>query len=341
MTRRRNDERGQTFVLTVIFMAMLLGMAALVLDVGSWFREKRQLQSTADAAALAGAQVLPDSWSGAKSLALEYADKNGGGVGNGDVKPDSTFINGDTISVEAKQDQPGIFSRVLGITTVNVRADASAVRGSFTGWALGLAPWVIDKPSVKYQELITFKVESGDQASPGNFGGVDLPVKEKGCGYASGGNDYYDMIARRTHSCLVNVNQDVPVEPGNKAATGTAVSDRGAVKPFDPYSILTTDANGHPQITDYNNPNVVVIPIIKTFHQGSSSPFTVVGFAWFIISDYDKKTVTGMFVRSGAPSSAACPTGSDPNAECPFGAYDPDGFATVKLIPSIPQRPDS
>ena len=56
MTRRRNDERGQTFVLTVIFMAMLLGMAALVLDVGSWFREKRQLQSTADAAALAGAR---------------------------------------------------------------------------------------------------------------------------------------------------------------------------------------------------------------------------------------------------------------------------------------------
>ena len=248
------------------------------------------------------------------------------------MKPDSTFINGDTISVTAKQDQPGIFSRVLGITTVNVRADASAVRGSFTGWALGLAPWVIDKPSVKYQELITFKVESGDQASPGNFGGVDLPVKEKGCGYASGGNDYYDMIARRTHSCLVNVNQDVPVEPGNKAATGTAVSDRGAVKPFDPYSILTTDANGHPQITDYNNPNVVVIPIIKTFHQGSSSPFTVVGFAWFIISDYDKKTVTGMFVRSGAPSSAGCPTASNPNAECPFGAYDPDGFATVKLI---------
>jgi uncharacterized membrane protein len=69
------EERGQTFVITAIFMLMLVGMSALVLDVGSWFREKRQLQSTADAAALAGAQVLPTDWSTAKSLALEYAGK--------------------------------------------------------------------------------------------------------------------------------------------------------------------------------------------------------------------------------------------------------------------------
>jgi hypothetical protein len=332
MTARKDDERGQAFVLTALTLVVLCGMSALVLDVGSWYRQKRQLQGTADAAALAGAQVLPTDWNAAKSLALEYADKNGGGVLPANVTSSTTFINGDTISVTAKKDAAGNFSRVFGITSVGVKADASAMRGSFTGWALGLAPWVIDKPSVKFQEIITFKVESGDQATPGNFGGIDLPVKEKGCDFGNGGSDYYDLIARRTHSCLVTINQNAPVEPGNKAATGTAVKDRGAQKPFDPYSILATDAYGNTQLTNYDHPNVVVIPIIKSFHQGSSAPFVVTGFAWFIITDWTQKTVTGMFVRSGAPSSAECPTASDPHAGCPFGAYDPDGFATVKLI---------
>ena len=35
------DSRGQAFVLTVLFMVGLLGISALVLDVGSWFRASR------------------------------------------------------------------------------------------------------------------------------------------------------------------------------------------------------------------------------------------------------------------------------------------------------------
>ena len=38
---RLRSERGQAAVLTVVFMAALLGAVALVLDVGSWFREQR------------------------------------------------------------------------------------------------------------------------------------------------------------------------------------------------------------------------------------------------------------------------------------------------------------
>ena len=53
MNRLRN-ERGQAAVLSVVFIAALLGAIALVLDVGSWFRAQRATQSAADAAALAG-----------------------------------------------------------------------------------------------------------------------------------------------------------------------------------------------------------------------------------------------------------------------------------------------
>ena len=53
------SDRGQATVLTLVFLVVLLGMAALVLDIGSWYRADRATQSAADAAALAGAQALP------------------------------------------------------------------------------------------------------------------------------------------------------------------------------------------------------------------------------------------------------------------------------------------
>ena len=40
-------------------MFALLGMCALAIDVGSWYQQKRSLQSGADAGALAGAACLP------------------------------------------------------------------------------------------------------------------------------------------------------------------------------------------------------------------------------------------------------------------------------------------
>jgi Flp pilus assembly protein TadG len=328
----RRDERGQAIVMMVLSLVVLVGMAALVLDVGSWFRTKRHLQATADASALAGAQALPERPGIGLTMAMDYAQKNGGNVLAADVTFGTTLTANDTITVAAKKTDPGIFTSVFGVNSTAIGARATAIRGSYTGFALDLSPWVIDKPSVEFGRLLTFKVTSGDQASSGNFGGVDLPVKEKGCVYGKGGNDYYDLIAKREHSCLVAKNELLPVEPGNKAATGTALEDRGAIQNFDPYSILTTYANGSTEITNYNHPNVVVIPIIKAFHQGSSAPFNVVGLAWFIVTSYTSKEVTGIFVRSGAPATVTCPTASNPNASCPFGAYDPDGFAVVKLI---------
>ena len=58
---RLRSERGQAAVLSVVFIAALLGAMAMVLDVGSWFREQRATQSAADAAALAAAQALPEN----------------------------------------------------------------------------------------------------------------------------------------------------------------------------------------------------------------------------------------------------------------------------------------
>ena len=71
MSSPRN-ERGQALVLTVVVLTVLLGMSAFVLDVGSWFRAQRATQSTADAAALAAAQELPESTGRASAVAAVY-----------------------------------------------------------------------------------------------------------------------------------------------------------------------------------------------------------------------------------------------------------------------------
>ena len=56
-------------------------MAALVIDVGSWYHAQRKLQTAADAAALAGAQELPTQPSTAHDRrAIDYAQRNYAGM---------------------------------------------------------------------------------------------------------------------------------------------------------------------------------------------------------------------------------------------------------------------
>ncbi len=59
----------------IIALVALLGTAALTMDVGFAWYAKRQVQASADAAALAGAQVLPNVTT-AVSTANQYATLN-------------------------------------------------------------------------------------------------------------------------------------------------------------------------------------------------------------------------------------------------------------------------
>jgi len=119
------NERGQAMVLTVVFLVVLLGMAAMVLDVGSWYRADRDTQSTADAAALAGAQALPEDPATAMTLAQQYAAKNGG-LGSGTITISSNIVPNDTITVKVKRSAPGFFSKAVGVNSVTVASTGVA-----------------------------------------------------------------------------------------------------------------------------------------------------------------------------------------------------------------------
>src|SRR5438552_3750754 len=73
----RRGERGQAAILTIVSLTTLIGMVALVIDVGVWRTERGHMQNAADAAALAASAYLPDHAGQAHGVAQATAAQNG------------------------------------------------------------------------------------------------------------------------------------------------------------------------------------------------------------------------------------------------------------------------
>jgi Flp pilus assembly protein TadG len=181
---RLRSESGQAAVLSVVFMAALLGAIAMVLDVGSWFREQRATQSAADAAALAGAQALPDSTGTSSALASQYLASNGGGAG--EFSWSTQNVANDTISVKVTREADGVFAKLFGIDSVDVHAKASARSGNPDS-ARYAAPIAVDRahpllncrPRPCFNQATTLDLE---KTGPGAFRLLNLDHSKGGTG---------------------------------------------------------------------------------------------------------------------------------------------------------------
>jgi Flp pilus assembly protein TadG len=273
------QESGQAMVLTVLFLAGLLGMAALVLDVGSWYREKRQLQLTADAAALAGAQALPGSPSSAMSLAIQYAQVNGRPVAPNDIQITSDLSSNDSIAVQAKSNAPGFFSKLFGIDSVKVGASATA-RAALASQALYVAPMVVSKyhPLLAgsgcpcYQQETTLSFDP--MGAPGAFGMLNL---QGGSGTVGSSNEA-DWI-------LHGFEKYLPL--------GVYASDPGA----------KFSSGGNIQSAlDNRIGTVLLFPVFDTLMgTGQNAQYNIIGWVGFHLDGYDVQgntaTLTGYFTH--------------------------------------------
>jgi hypothetical protein len=300
---KNERQSGQATVITVIFMTVLIAMAAAVLDIGSWYRADRALQSTVDAAALAGAQALPENPAQAQALALEYANKNGGDVDVTEIKISSKNVANDTITVDAKAPAPGFFSRIFGIDSVTVGARASARAGGI-GQAKYVAPIVVHEKHPKlvcgtacfnpenefeltYQHLKTGKGGGGsDPDGAGSFGFINL-TNDGGVG----SNDLGDWI-------LNGLNQYMPL--GNyTTSTGN------------PFS--SDNIKGALEHRLSNNPTLL-FPVYQTLlGTGDNAQYKIVGWVGFHITGmnltgtnekikgwFEKVIWDGVLVESGS-----------------------------------------
>ncbi len=139
---RQNDESGQAIVILAVTLVVLCGVSALVIDVGKAYVVKRHLQASVDAAALAGAQGLPDP-TAAEALARSYSGSPG-------MKNEAAKLPGIATSVTTKcigtkpcspvnaivvdetTTTPTIFAKVLGINSFTIHAKGTAMMSQGT-----------------------------------------------------------------------------------------------------------------------------------------------------------------------------------------------------------------
>jgi Putative Flp pilus-assembly TadE/G-like len=144
MASKRKSESGQMMVLIAGAMIVILGFAALAVDVGFLYATRRNMQTAADAAAIAGANALQescgtnsdctcDSVAVCNSVGQDVAKLNGYADGTNDVTvtiktpaSDPGPANGFYVEADVTRPVPTYFLGALGYRTVNVSTTAIA-----------------------------------------------------------------------------------------------------------------------------------------------------------------------------------------------------------------------
>jgi len=128
-------DRGQVLVLVALAMVVLLGMAALAIDVGFMYCTRNELQRSADAGALAGAVqfTLPtENWNllptrnRAESSARDFVSRNP--AASGPLVVDNVLFPQDNqIRVDVSRNVALFFSSIFGIQNRTITAYAVAI----------------------------------------------------------------------------------------------------------------------------------------------------------------------------------------------------------------------
>lgn len=197
---RVNDDRGAIAVMVAVLMVPLLGFAALAIDIAATYAERQQLQTGADAAALAIAQDCARAACGtptetAQSLAMLNSNSGDATASLPSVPRASTG----RVTVNNSAVREHWFAPVLGIDSTPITTTANAGWGAPTGGKAAL-PLILSlcdfnthavngRPSGIEQTIITTPAGNcleGDDGNgsphwvPGGFGWL-APDEKKSC----------------------------------------------------------------------------------------------------------------------------------------------------------------
>ncbi|HXH22411.1 MAG TPA: pilus assembly protein TadG-related protein [Dehalococcoidia bacterium] len=333
----RGDEQGQILVLAALLFTVVLGMTALAIDVGFFARADRDLQNDADAMALAGARELPVT-SAATTRAREWGARNG--VSSSEIQSISYGVTcsgqsvNDTITVRLRRPQVTFFGRILGVTSGNVNACATARRGQAER-GNGLLPigMLHDNPNIASNPEICYytdpdvygdecvikvpKPSSGDTWVSGNTGPLRLddpnppqPNYPPGCRGQNNGNDEYGDNIVNGSQCYYKRGDKATPLTGAQANTCGYFEDRldGNTDKLADVFISDTDGDGVYDVVNRDSPRFGLIPVVKIAPgaSGSSQDITIVEYVAVYIVDIscsgggvnEKATVTVIPMRA-------------------------------------------
>lgn len=221
--RHHPSERGQILLVTAAAMFVLLGIAALVVDLGFSWMLHRQEQNAADPAALAAARFIGDQDPGsgsqtfdpvsARLAACHYAIENGiferSNAGcNSALDPDGATLTvnyppdasapdfvGHTghVQVIITKNRDTFFARILGISEMTVAAQAVAARvlgAANTHSLVALNPDDCSTGEVQGNALVHIYPKPGYTGAGGFVqvnSGCGAPTSDDNCGPGGGG----------------------------------------------------------------------------------------------------------------------------------------------------------
>jgi hypothetical protein len=176
------SQRGVVLVLVALLLVVLIGFVSLAVDVGYLLVKRNELQNAADAAALAGAALLPDSIA-AGNRAIELAEANMSVEENGNVLAEEDISFGiwnfntrsldpgsppDTIQCITRRTEargnpvPLFFARIFAIETSDISTTAAAISKVDETTA---CIYVLDRCADK-----AFEISSGSHVESGGCG---------------------------------------------------------------------------------------------------------------------------------------------------------------------------
>ena len=320
MRNNKRAEGGQALLLTVLAMTVLVGMTALAIDVGLLLEDRRHLQNSADAMALAGIQELPLNPIAAKNEAVAWAANNG--IPSSQIKTievQTKFYPNDTLYVEVTDDFNWVFAKVLGLSSDTVTGDAAALVGSLNGAQGQQMPWslligdslCVNALGVVIDPSCSVKVGADASLILGWYGALDFDAN------GGGAAEYKGNIIDGTTDTVYCIDGTFSPEPpecessvinalaGNGVGpTGSGITERLAAGPacdpdgIDEFNDVFLFTGGTPpySVTCPNSPWLVVIPIVKQ-NQIPVQTITIQGWALAYLEGYK-------CVSSGGPCTA-------------------------------------
>ncbi len=303
--------RGQSLLVIVAALPVIVGSLALVLDVANLYFNQLQMQCASDSAVLAGGEYLPSYPSQAISTATSYAETNGlkaSEIISVTVTPDNKEV-----IIKDTRNIPCYFCAVLGVNTAHAQVSSgsgssgSGVTTTATSGivpirsAMGVVPIGVDyRTDLSFGNQIVLKE---GQVGAGNWGPLALGAT---------GDSVYQSNLENGYAGLVTVGDSLLTNPGNNVGpTQKGTSYR-----------INAGMNSYPGGTFNNHalsdPRVMLIPIVDWSNINGSSQVPLKGFAMmWIVSVTGAGDITCYFIQQSVPNAIPDPNGPITGATTP------------------------
>lgn len=299
--RRANSQRGVLIIWLALFLLLLIGFVSVGIDLAKLGATQGQLQTAADAAALAGAARI-DSLTGhiipaeATAAAIAVGAQNKAfeltptpvAIAGSDVE----ILTSQTIRVTARREgSTGMVTHFaaafLGpvFHKLDMKASATAIvepAGAVCCNIIPMAavptdagPFVVGCPT---QYILK---EPGGSGTNGNYGLLDLPACDQGvcAGMNPNGAATVKCLIANGYCCCLTVGQKLDTEPGAKSGPVR----QGLQTRWDNDSDRR-DGICYEQYTG-NGQRVVVVPVVDGIDVSGKKPVTLQGFATFFLKE--------------------------------------------------------